>query len=83
MLDKYGRHDWTRTSDLFRVKSPSGLIRKRAERHEATQRGSVHAGFRHVRCLLCVPVPCRGARLDEMLEVAGLIPHDQPVGPLG
>ena len=31
----------------------------------------------------CVPVPCRGARLDEMLEVAGLIPHDQPVGPLG
>jgi hypothetical protein len=30
-----------------------------------------------------VPVPCRGARLNEMLEVAGLIPHDQPVGPLG
>ena len=30
-----------------------------------------------------VPVPCRGARLNEMLEVVGLIPHDQPVGPLG
>ena len=29
------------------------------------------------------PVPCRGARLNEMLEVVGLIPHDQPVGPLG
>jgi hypothetical protein len=28
-------------------------------------------------------VPCRGARLNEVLEVAGLIPHDQPVGPLG
>ena len=30
-----------------------------------------------------VPVPCRGARLNEMLEVVGLIPHDQTVGPLG
>jgi hypothetical protein len=54
MLENNGRHDWIRTSDLFRVKSRNGLIRKRLERIEATQRGSVHAGFTQVRCLLCV-----------------------------
>ncbi len=53
-IDKNGRHDWIRTSDLFRVKSPDGLIRRNRKRHEAARKGSVHAGFTRVRCLLCL-----------------------------
>jgi hypothetical protein len=47
-------HDWIRTSDLFRVKSPGALIRRRGERYTATRIGSVHDGLTRVRCLLRV-----------------------------
>ena len=35
--------------------SGSGFRRSEIEEYQVTQRGSVHAGFKHVRCLSCVP----------------------------
>ena len=44
-----------RTDDLFHAISKGELRRSDTERNRTTQNGSVHAGFKHVRCLLCVP----------------------------
>ena len=51
----FGGPDRDRTDDLFHAISKGESVQADTQKHEATQRGSVHAGFAHVRCLLCVP----------------------------
>ena len=53
-LEMFGGPGRDRTDDLFHAISKGELRRRDTERKRTTRKGSVHAGFRHVRCLLCV-----------------------------
>jgi len=53
-MGRIGGAERDRTAGLLVANSGSEFRRSETEEYQVTQRGSAHAGFKHIRCLLCV-----------------------------